>query len=247
MEDEGDALNITQTQNWEFNVQIIPCSWKYVWTALRAEVLKSWLGMFIQGWVQSPPVGIVIWDFLDTPLVGNLVVKILPFLPPRYFFQMLCTWRFFFPIIELFLTQCARNLSGSVVGERSFRQGDLSLSDMKLMDPWAVLWTENKTFQAENCIVYIFALFPKYFWLNHLLPTQGNFAPSTLDELIFLYVWSCFLNWAHNSCFYLLLFIFKNLVQESFHLRLPRKKKKNPNTWITATYSLQLVDLNLFT
>lgn len=109
--------------------------------------------------------------------------------PPRYCCQTLCTWRFFFPIIELFLTQCARNLTGSTVGKRRSRQEDLSLSDTKLMDPLAVPWTENKTFQAENCIVYVFALFPKYFWLNHLLPTQGNFAPSTLDELLFFFTY----------------------------------------------------------
>lgn len=72
-----------------------------------------------------------------------------------------------------------------MVGKRRSRQEDLSLSDTKLMEPLAVPWTENKTFQAENCIIYVFALFPKYFWLNHLLPTQGNFAPSTLDELLF--------------------------------------------------------------
>lgn len=64
-----------------------------------------------------------------------------------------------------------RNLTGSMAGERSFRQEDVSLSDTKLMDPFAVPCTQNKTFQAENCIVYIFALFPKYFWLNSLLPS----------------------------------------------------------------------------
>lgn len=68
---------------------------------------------------------------------------------------------------------------------KSFRQEDVSLSDTKLMDPSTVPCTENKTFKAENCIVYIFALFSKYFWLHHLLPTQGNFASSTLDELFF--------------------------------------------------------------
>lgn len=190
--------------------------------------------------------GIVTWDFWDIPLVGNLFIKILPFLSPRHC-QTLCTWGFFLFIIELFLTQCGRNFTGSMVG-KSFRQEDVSLSDTKLMDPSTVPCTENKTFKAENCIVYIFALFSKYFWLNHLLPTQGNFASSTLDELVFfLYVCSYFLNWVHNSCFYLLLCVFQYLqVQESFHLRLPRGKK-TPNTWITAMYSLQLVDLNLFT
>lgn len=76
-----------------------------------------------------------------------------------------------------------------MVGERSFRQEDVSLSDTKLMDPLAVPCTQNKTFQAENGIVYIFALFSKYFWLNYLLPTQGNFAPSTLDELFFFFMY----------------------------------------------------------